>query len=209
MRNIIRCRYVEFVLRKYGKSTTVIFDAYETGPSVMDEKNLRNKKGICGVEVSFTGTTPLKSKKQQFLNNPKNKNSFVKFLSERLERAGFNSIYATGDGNALIARTAVDSSQQNSTIVIGSETNLLILLCFYANDDTCGLYLRSDKKIKATKSTRLWNILQTKNMLGSLKSTYLLFVHAFGGCQTTSRIFGVGEGVLYSKLNDKQFSGSL
>lgn len=176
-------------------------------PTILDEKFLRNKKGIFGAEVSFTDDTPLKTKKQEFLNNNKNRNGFVKMLSEKLVKAGCTAYGTIGDVYVLIAQTADCISRKKMVVVIGEEANLLPLMCFYVRANNCGLYLRCSKKHKSTHSTRLWNITETQNLIGIDKSKYLLFVRAFGGCQSTSHIFGVGEGILYSKLDDKHFAG--
>lgn len=176
-------------------------------PTILDEKFLRNKKGICGAEVSFTDDTPLKTKKQEFLNNDKNRNGFIKMLSEKLVKAGCTAYGTIGDVYVLIAQTAALMSHKKMVVVIGEEANLLPLMCFYVRANNCGLYLRCFKKHKSAHSTRLWNITETQKLMGIDKSKYLLFVHAFGGCQSTSHIFGVSEGILYNKLDDKHFVG--
>lgn len=152
--------------------------------------------------MSFTGTTPLKYKKEVFLSNVKNKEKFIKILTEKLQHAGCIVMNTAGDANVLIAQIAADMSDNKTVVVIGEETNLLILLCYYAKEDNCGLYLRSGEKSKTTKATRLWNITETQKLLGKNNSKYLFFVHAFG-----RGIFGVGEGALYTKLKDHCFSG--
>lgn len=186
-----------------------MFNEHELAPSIMDEKILRNKKGVCGPEISFTGATPLKTKKQEFLSNAKNRNEFIKILSEKLIDAGCTVSNTMGDANIFIAQQASRISEEKITVVVGEETTLLVLMCFYATDENCGLYLRSCEKVKSTKSTRLWNITETRNLIGGNKSELLLFVHAFGGCQSTSHIFGVGEAVIYNKLDDKHFAGKI
>lgn len=197
---------MEFTLRKFGKSATVIFNETGSVPSIFDDNFLKSKKGACGSEISFIGATPLKTKKQEFLSNVKNRNAFIRFLSQKLEEAGCMVLSTIEDVNVFIAQTAVSMSYTKTTVVIGEEANLLVLMCFYANAENCQLYLRSYKKHKA-KSARLWNITETHLLLGEDNLRHLLFVNAFGGCQSTSHIFGIGEGVIFSKLNDKHFAG--
>lgn len=81
-------------------------------PTILDEKLLRNKKGICGAEVSFTDDTPLKTKKQEFLNNDKNRNEFVKVLSEKLVKAGCTTYGTIVDVYVVIAQTAACLSRK-------------------------------------------------------------------------------------------------
>lgn len=197
-------RYVEFTVRKYGKSAHIIFNKCDTGPSIMDEKNRRKKN--FGPEISFIGATPLNTKKPEFLSNTTNRNQFIDMLSEKLVETGFTVAETTDDANILIAKTAVSISAEKMTVVVGEEAILLVLLCFYAKDENSGLYLRSCKKIKSTKTSRLWDIKEMKISLGAKKCELLLFVNAFGGCQSTSHIFGVGEANLFNKLDEKAFA---
>lgn len=198
-------RYVEFTVRKYGKSAHIVFNKCDTDPFIMDDKNRRNKN--FGSEISFIGATPLKTKKQEFLSNSKNRNKFVDMLSEKLVETGLTVAKTTDDANILIAEKSVSISAEKMTVVVGEEATLLVLMCFYAKDENHGLYLRSCKKVKSTKTSRLWDITETKIWLGTEKSELLLFVNAFGGCQSTSHIFGVGEANLFNKLDDKVFAG--
>ncbi len=171
----------------------------------MDEKHRRNKN--FGSEISFNGATPLKTKKQEFLSNPKNRNEFINILGKKLEETGVAVANTMGDANISIAERAISLSAEKLTVVVGEEATLLVLMCFYAKQENRRLYLKSCKKVKSTKTSRLWNITETKTLLGPIKSELLLFVNAFGGCQSTSHIFGVGETVLFNKLDDKVFAG--
>lgn len=191
--------------RKYTKSTRIIFNECETGPSIMDEKNRRNKNS--GSEISFIGATPLKTKKQVFLSNAKNRNEFIKLLSRRLGQTGFTVSTTTNDANIVIAQEATVMSTKKMTVAVGEEAALLVLMCFYAKNESQGLYLRCCKKAKSTKTSRLWNITETKRLIGDKKCNWLLFVNAFGGCQSTSHIFGIGETLFLNKLDDQVFTG--
>ncbi len=187
----------------------VIFNENCLAPSIMDEKILRNKKGVCGPEISFTGATPLKAKKQEFLSNVKNRNEFIKILSAKLVEVGCTVSTTTSDVNIFIAQQAARISDEQMTVVVGEDTTLLVLLCFYTKDENCGLFLRNWKKVKSTKCARLWNITETRNLIGGNKIGLLLFVHAFGGCQSTSHIFGIGEAVIFNKLDNNHFAGKI
>ena len=75
---------------------------------------------------------------------------------------------------------------------------MLILLLYCANDDCKDLYLiRSDKdQIKP----RVYNIKVLKKLFGNDVCTDLLFAHAFTGCDTTSRVFGIGKKTVINKI---------
>ena len=47
----------------------------------------------------------------------------------------------------------------------------------------------------------VWDIKQVKNDIGPFARKHILFLHAFLGCDTTSRIFGIGKGTILKKFN--------
>ena len=82
-------------------------------------------------EVHFTGSTIMNVKKDMFLSNKKNKQSFLCLLSRKLEQMGCQVSHARGDADMLIVQTAIQSSSRSSTVLVGDDTDLLILLCFH------------------------------------------------------------------------------
>nr|XP_054767556.1 uncharacterized protein LOC129274841 [Lytechinus pictus] len=127
----IRQLYVDYVIRKYGKAT-VVFDGYEDGPTTKDVTHLRRTGACPGLTVNFAGDMVIKSKKEEFLANEVNKQRFINLLSKRLERAGCVTIHARNDADVLIVTTAVESARVIDTILVGDDTDLLVLLIFYA-----------------------------------------------------------------------------
>ena len=71
---------------------------------------------------------------------------------------------------------------------------MLVLLCFYGKRLNSKLYLRPEPKahIKQPKS---WAIEATRKGLSDDICDNLLFLHAFLGCDTTSKPFGLGKGL--------------
>ena len=88
-------------------------------------------------------------------------------------------------------------SRRHSTTLIGEDTDLLVLLLHYADVDSRELYFRSDN---ATKALKVYNIKQLKADLGKDLCSKLLFLHAYTGCDSTSRIFGIGKKSVFQKL---------
>lgn len=70
---------------------------------------------------------------------------------------------------------------------------------FHANPDGNDVYFSSDIKA-GLKSRKIWNINTTIKVLGKEVCQLLPFVHAFTGCDTTSRIYGVGKNVALKKV---------
>lgn len=61
------------------------------------------------------------------------------------------------------------------------------------------LFFRPEPK-QSSKTKRVWNIKETKNLLGPSVCKNILLVHALLGCDTTSSIYGIGEGVALHKI---------
>ena len=110
----------------------IVFDGYN-GPSVKDVTHERRSKGNRRVEIKFDNKTPCRTKKEVFLSNQLNKQKFIHMLGRHLQEKGCNVEHADGDADLMIVKTAIGLAEENSTVVVGEDTDLLILLCFYAN----------------------------------------------------------------------------
>ena len=138
--------------------------------------------------VHFTADTEFIRKKEQFLSRASNKE---RLISAQLRNRGCNEINVPGDADVDIVKTAVDSSHQHSTTLIDEDTDLLILLLHYADTvpDIKDLYFLSDK----TCAIKVHDINRLKAIIGPDICSQLLFIRAFTGCDSTSRIFGIGK----------------
>ena len=82
-------------------------------------------------------------------------------------------------------------------MLIGEDTDLLVLLLHYASpSDGKKLYFRSDK----WSPTVMQDIKVIKQVLGNEICQSLLFLYAFTGCDTPSRIFEIGKQSALQKL---------
>ena len=84
----------------------------------------------------------IKSKKDEFLNNKANKQRFIHYLSDNLERAGCSVDHAKDDAEVLIVLTGVASARHKETLLIG----LLVLLLHHAEMDAHEVFLKSEPK---------------------------------------------------------------
>ena len=116
-------------------------------------------------------------------------------LAEKLSSCGFFAHHAHADADLLIVRTALECAQSRSTVVIGDDIDLLILLCYH-NDlqSPFSVNLKPQPK-KESNKLRIWNIKCTQEKLGIDICRNILVVHAILGCDTTARIFGLGKGM--------------
>jgi 5'-3' exonuclease len=191
--NDICSQYTNYVTRKY-EHAIIAFDGYKEELSTKDSAHRRRTGGRAGPTVDFTSDMVMKSKKEDFLSNTVNKQRFIDLLGERLEQAGCETHHATGDADVLIVQTAVQAAANCQTILVGDDTDLLVLLCFHVPDDSCDIFFKPEIKT-GTKTPRCWNIKAVQRCLGRDTCNNLLFVHAILGCDTTSRVFSLGKGL--------------
>ena len=114
-------------------------------------------------------------------------------LSDSLEAAGCEVHHPKDDADLLIVQTAIKVVSQRNVILVGDDTDLLVLLCYHTTNVKYNLFWRPEPK--KGKKERLLNIGRVCQKLGEDLCNSILFVHAFLGCDTTSRVFGYGKGV--------------
>ena len=114
-------------------------------------------------------------------------------LSDMLLANGHPTLHSQNDADLLIVQTAIRRAADQPVVVIGEDTDLLILLCHHVSSDLNNIIFKSDSRLKSKKQ-RVWDIQWLQQALGEDVSQALLFVHAITGCDTTSRLFGVGKG---------------
>lgn len=108
-----------------------------------------------------------------------------------------------GDADVLIVQTTIETALNSNTVLVGDDTDLLVLLCHHAPIDTFHeIYFRPEAKAGTHKLPRCWNIKLTKQILGAQFCENILFAHALLGCDTTSRVFGIGKGVALKQLRN-------
>ena len=147
----------------------------------------RRTSGKVAATVTFIENMSVTMRKDNFLSNPKNKQRFLIMLSEALQNVGCVTHHANGDADLLIVKTAVESARTDTTVLVGDDTDLLVLLCYHASKDGCDLYFRPEPKPSA-RGTRVWHMKRVKDQLGRDVCTNLLFLHAITECDTISRL---------------------
>lgn len=105
-----------------------------------------------------------------------------------------------GDADVLIVQTTIASAAQRETILVGDDTDLLVLLIHHANNVRHNIFFRPEPKGGNEKGTKCWNILAMRAFLGSVVTNNILFLHAILGCDTTSGIYGLGKKLSVTKI---------
>ena len=188
-------QYVRYGASHYG-SPTIVFDGYSDGPSTKDSTQHRRSRTYVGATVLFSGSMIFKGKKDDFLTNKENKHRFIALLRTHLECQGCRTEQALADADLLIVQTAIAASEQTTKprILVGDDTDLLVLLCFHTKSTTSNLYFRPEPRHGAKKAARCRSIVVFRETVGPQVYKNILFTHAVLGCDTTSAIYGLGKG---------------
>ena len=94
-------------------------------------------------------------------------------------------MHSTGDADLKIIQTAISVSRVSRTVLVGEDTDLLILLLFYSHDIGQPIFLKCEPKMG--KIGKIYDILNLRDSIGPDTCRLLLFAHAFTGCDTTSK----------------------
>ena len=191
--------YCAYVTRKYSKAT-VVFDGYGDSMSTKQMTQNRRSSGKVGPTVTFTEEMKITQKKDVFLSNKDNKERFIAMLSESLRQHNCETRHANGDADLLIAKTAIHSASTQTTVLIRDDTDLLVLLLFHADPNAKELFFIPEPKTNTLRRRRIWNIRKIKTELGTEVCDNMLFLHAVLGCDTTSRVHGLGKGAALKKF---------
>jgi hypothetical protein len=187
-------QYVGFVRSTYGQCS-IIFDGYEE-TSTKDSEHLRRTGSFASVDMIVEDDLLVPTCQKEFLANPTNKSRFIALLTEHLTAAGCQVSQATSDADTLIVSTALSIAQTKTSVLVGQDTDLLVLLISFATRKVFMLI-----PAKGNKPDRIFNIKKMQEGLGDLRPL-LLLLHAFTGCDTTSAIFNKGKKGAWKKLQD-------
>jgi hypothetical protein len=118
-------------------------------------------------------------------------------LSLELINAGCKVFHAENDADYLIATKAIESARRSETVLIGDDTDLLVLLLYHFELDTHNIIFLPQQRGSKSK---IWSICDIKRKLDPTVTRNLLFLHAILGCDTTSRLHGICKGSSLKKI---------
>ena len=197
---------INYVTKKYGYGAVVVFDGYPEVPTTKDTTHIRRKSKKFGRSMNISPHLKLNMTKASFLAVLKNQ-LFIEMLAKFMNDEGsVTALQAESDADLMVVRTAVELSLQQNIIVIGEDTDLLVLLIYHAEPERYSIYLTSERKRTDKQAPKVWDIAETKNVLSIDVCNNILTIHAILGCDTTSRIHNTGKGMaLQNFLNNVQF----
>ena len=78
--------------------------------------------------------------------NKTNKQQLIKMVGDHLEMKKCEVHHAPGDADLLIVQKAVELATRVNTVLVGDDTDLLILLCYHANLDSHSIFLGQSQR---------------------------------------------------------------
>ncbi len=72
-------------------------------------------------------------------------------MSQNLRSTGCTTIHAESDADVLIVQTAVECATRINTVVIGDDTDLLVLLIYHAEQRSHEMYFKPEPKSNSKK----------------------------------------------------------
>ena len=117
-----------------------------------------------------------------------------KLIGDQATNRGCTVVNMPDDADVGIVTSAVQIAHTETCCVIGEDTDLLVLLVYYTDLDSRPVYFRSDR----TGSSPT-NVHEMKRKFGDDFCREILFIHAFSGCDSTSRIHSIGKQSIVNK----------
>ena len=125
-------------------------------------------------------------------------------LGDELTETGIMVNHANGDADVLIEQTALKAAKDYPMILIGEDTDLLVLALHHFTNEKALYFIYEPKQ--SQQLAKVWNIGHAKQILSKIFHG-ILVIHAFSGSDTTSRIHSVGKPAVlekYWKINQFQ-----
>ena len=84
-----------------------------------------------------------------------------------------------------------------AAVLVGDDTNILVLLLHHAGHQNHKIFFAPESK--RNSKSHIWDKGEIQRSLGSCVCRQWLFTHAMPGCDTTSRLYGIGKALLLKK----------
>ena len=190
--------YVSFVMKTYGNATVIFYG--HSQPSIKDMTHLRRQGNKTSNAIKFNINTNFLGKQEEFLKNPSNKERLIALISSELKNEGCYLIICDGDADLVIVKTGISLASKSTVTIIGEDADLLALLLHHAKDSNFKLYFRSDKASKKNIMPRTFDIGLCREILGERICNIILYLHAYTGCDSTSKISKITKSAVFKKL---------
>jgi hypothetical protein len=190
--------YLSYIQNNF-ENPVIVFDGYNDSDSIKTCEQMRRNK-ISSPDIKINEGSNVCTNQERFLANTTNKQQLISMLTKTLCDAQIEVKQSTGDADRLIVISALERS---NSAIITQDTDILVLLTALAPAEQ--EYLLVKPKLGRTpQKVFSSNYLQQQHH--DVKS-YILFVHAFSGCDTTSAVYGKGKKQILKLIeNERELS---
>ena len=106
------------------------------------------------------------------------------------------------EADTTIIKTALAADKDSPVNVFADDTDVLLLLIHHMTNSSTEIYNIYIINVKKEQRRESYNVTDILNALENHVIKYLLFPHAFTGCDTTSAIHNFGKTSIFKKLKD-------
>ena len=106
------------------------------------------------------------------------------------------------DADTTIIKAALTVAKDSPVNVFADDTDILSLLIHHMANSFTYMYNIYITNVKKEQRRECYNVTDILNALENHVIKYLLFAHAFTGCDTTSAIHNFGKTSIFKKLKD-------
>ncbi|KAJ8892914.1 hypothetical protein PR048_005495 [Dryococelus australis] len=125
-----------------------------------------------------------------------NKTQLISLLSTHLWTSAVHVVQAEAKADTLLVLNALGKT----SILVGEYTDLLVLLVAHSEGN---MYML--KPSKGKRAREVFAVTQIQEVLSSMKE-YMLFIHAFTGCDNTSSLHGKCKSLPFVEVFNKRSS---
>lgn len=176
-----------------------MFGGYCSTNSTKIAEQRRRAQKLTFSDIIFDDNMPTTTTQAALLANSNNKKRLIQTLREQMLMAGIHVKQAEADADTLIVSTALTTaeSEELPAIVVGTDTDLLVMLVAQATPSTA-MYM-----LCRSSPTTLYNIHEFQHAIGDT-TKHLMFLHAVTGCDTVSAIYRQGKRKAFNIIHKKQ-----
>ena len=151
--------------------------------------------------VDICDDNPCPLDQELFFANYSNKEKFISELARKLESESVNVVMCSRDAGTTIIKVALQIKDA-SALVFTDDTDNLCLLIHHVDTSQKqnNIYIKNMTKKKESNERVCYKLHDAIDNLDPLIIKFILFTHAFAGCDTTSAIHYFGKQAIFPKL---------
>ncbi|KAG0728138.1 hypothetical protein GWK47_033118 [Chionoecetes opilio] len=154
----------------------------------------RTKNSCCDLQIrpdmihDMIHVTP----RAKFMDNTHNKSELIHLLSSTVWKSQITVVQYDNDADTSIVRAALAAATEDSVEVRAEDVDVLIMLVYHSSSSNHPLFL--------TTSKGSYDVRRIREALSERQRRYLVFCHAFTGCDTVSAIGCHGKTTLFDRF---------